>query len=288
MVEIADIVDRKSAEAWLEAHVADVGEDLGKQHFVYLASRAAARTSPSDWAFCIDSRQTFKMSELMHLRALITSCVVGNFPSSEINDAAFTPNFIKSPPGHASVYAAAFYVLLAARTYTDEALIGFTVDAISAGPPIVKTYEDFSRDVLLLEESGRKQFSPIWPSESPIAQIWADLKHAIRTDPSRPENWSFWIAWYDRLLEGKDIYAQDLHDILITLTDEDWDKGPAHINPKFDSVLALYQADRTPNAEIIDINPETHKFRATLVPLIPIENSEIRQKMLDAADTFND
>jgi len=135
----------------------------------------------------------------------------------------------------------------------------------------------------------------LWSGENPFAQHWSDLKRAIQAKASRseetargpdPSDWSFWIVWYDRLLEGKDIFAQELHDILITLTDEDWNKGPAHINSKFESVLLKYQEDDAFfDGEIVYDN-ETGKLQHVSEPIPEPDNTEIRQKMLFLAQTF--
>ncbi len=56
-------------------------------------------------------------------------------------------------------------------------------------------------------------------------------------------NWSFWILWYERVRAGRDFHADKLAEILNPLREDDWKKGPAHINPLFDDLLALYREE---------------------------------------------
>jgi len=54
-------------------------------------------------------------------------------------------------------------------------------------------------------------------------------------------DWSFWIAWDDRVLAGRDTLPEEMAKVLNPLHEEDWEKGPAHINPLFDEVLKKYR-----------------------------------------------
>ncbi|WP_420863013.1 hypothetical protein [Algirhabdus cladophorae] len=133
--------------------------------------------------------------------------------------------------------------------------------------------------------SGTEKYSGKFPV-SKLSTLHASSFSLAFDNSFRQPDFSFWIAWYDRLLDGKDIYAQELHDILITLTDEDWDKGPTHINPKFESVLLKYQeGDTFFDGEIV-YDKETGKLQHVSEPIPEPDNTEIRQKMLFIAQIF--
>ena len=97
---------------------------------------------------------------------------------------------------------------------------------------------DFARLDLTDGEHG-----PLWGDGAipdALVQVWADAKTAMGKDPKA--DWSFWIAWYERVLAGRDFLPNDMAPILNELRKADWNKGPAHINPLFDGVLAKYRA----------------------------------------------
>ena len=88
-------------------------------------------------------------------------------------------------------------------------------------------------------KTGRQAFGRITIANSDSAP-GADAKTAMGKDPKA--DWSFWIAWYERVLAGRDFLPNDMAPILNELRKADWNKGPAHINPLFDGVLAKYRA----------------------------------------------
>lgn len=77
--------------------------------------------------------------------------------------------------------------------------------------------------------------------QTELAAAWRAARTALQSDTTA--DWSFWIAWYERVLAGQDTLPDELAPIFNRLTREDWNKGPAHINPMFDAVLAMYRAD---------------------------------------------
>ncbi|WP_341365568.1 hypothetical protein [Yoonia sp. BS5-3] len=79
----------------------------------------------------------------------------------------------------------------------------------------------------------------IWPDGMPVGfeQTWQNATEVMR---ERPVDWSVWINWYNRILGARDWHPRAMWNVLQNMTPEDWKKGPEHINPMFDEVLALY------------------------------------------------
>ena len=76
----------------------------------------------------------------------------------------------------------------------------------------------------------------------------------------------YWRDWYQGFLDGKPL-DWELQRRVALIPDEDWEKGPEHIAEKIEEIRAEYLAEKLPQAEKIDLNPETGKFRATPIPL---------------------
>ena len=79
-------------------------------------------------------------------------------------------------------------------------------------------------------------------------------------------DWSFWARWYRGVLEGNPL-DWDLQEAVALIPDEDWNAGPARVAERISEIEAQYLAERLPQAERIELNPETDKFRAVPIPV---------------------
>ena len=82
-------------------------------------------------------------------------------------------------------------------------------------------------------DSARLQSAPLWPDENPLASEWEDLKAKLIADATSDDphsaDWSFWIDWYEGLLEGR---AQNIDMLLEIITTDkiDWEAPPREVN----------------------------------------------------------
>lgn len=90
-----------------------------------------------------------------------------------------------------------------------------------------------------LDLSGNNEIWPDWTSIR-IAERWDKAKQDA---DDHPADWSIWVKWYELVVMGRNWHPEAMYDVLKDISDEDWGKGPTHINPMFDEVLALYNAD---------------------------------------------
>ena len=213
-MEIAEVQDRESLERYLEA----LPEDERREVAVRVAFRAAARVLPI-------AALNFALSQAYIMRDLTAVSIFGALSIAGVAALTSTPAIATSAADNASFTATAaadkpsFAVAAAYASYLAD--IG-----------------DFARLDLTDGEHG-----PLWGAGAipdALVQVWADAKTAMGKDPKA--DWSFWIAWYERVLAGRDFLPNDMAPILNELRKADWNKGPAHINPLFDGVLAKYRA----------------------------------------------
>jgi len=236
-VEIAEVQDRESLERYLEA----LPEDERREVAVRVAFRAAARVLPI-------AALNFALSQAYIMRDLTAVSIFGALSIAGVAALTSTPAIATSAADNASFTATAaadkpsFAVAAAAAAASSFASADAAAAAASAASAAYASYLadiwDFARLDLTDGEHG-----PLWGDGAipdALVQVWADAKTAMGKDPKA--DWSFWIAWYERVLAGRDFLPNDMAPILNELRKADWNKGPAHINPLFDGVLAKYRA----------------------------------------------
>ena len=226
-MEIAEVQDRESLERYLEA----LPEDERREVAVRVAFRAAARVLPI-------AALNFASSQAYIMRDLTAVSIFGALSIAGVAALTSTPAIATSAADNASFTATAaadkpsFAVAAASSSFA-------SADAAAAAyASYLADIWDFARLDLTDGEHG-----PLWGDGAipdALVQVWADAKTAMGKDPKA--DWSFWIAWYERVLAGRDFLPNDMAPILNELRKADWNKGPAHINPLFDGVLAKYRA----------------------------------------------
>ena len=225
-MEIAEVQDRESLERYLEA----LPEDERREVAVRVAFRAAARVLPI-------AALNFALSQAYIMRDLTAVSIFGALSIAGVAALTSTPAIATSAADNASFTATA-----AADKPSFAAAASSFASADAAAAAAYASYLadiwDFARLDLTDGEHG-----PLWGDGAipdALVQVWADAKTAMGKDPKA--DWSFWIAWYERVLAGRDFLPNDMAPILNELRKADWNKGPAHINPLFDGVLAKYRA----------------------------------------------
>ena len=114
--------------------------------------------------------------------------------------------------------------------------------------------------------SAKLSSRPLWHGSIPTwaAEAWEKLKaHPLTAG----EGWEVWTRWYDGRLEGRPgIQALDL--ARATIPDEDWKKGPAHVNAIIARLIEKHRASRREDEDgdepglSIDAALETTELRA--------------------------
>ena len=115
---------------------------------------------------------------------------------------------------------------------------------------------------------------PLWPEENPLAPVWEEKITYLH---EQDEDWSFWIDWYQRALDGRQQNWEVLGEIALIKT-RDWGKGAGHVNGLIAEIQARYLHKFTPYSETIEINPETGRLRSVATPM---GNEKLFQTALD-------
>lgn len=97
--------------------------------------------------------------------------------------------------------------------------------------------------------------------------------------------WRFWRDWYQSLVDGKPL-DWELQRRISLIDEAIWDQGPAAVSEEIELIKTAYLAERLPQAETIEVNPDTSKLRA--VP-IPVENAPLMSALItQIADATED
>lgn len=91
------------------------------------------------------------------------------------------------------------------------------------------------------EKASDVRAAPLWRSNNPIDHLWEGKKNELE---NRPEDWSFWIDWYQRILDGRPQNWEMLEEIAL-IDPEDWDKGAEHVNGLIAEIQARYAVSET-------------------------------------------
>ena len=243
-MEIAEVQNRFSLERYLDG----LPKGERREVAVRVAFRAAARVLPIaalDFATNQDLlRRDLTAAPIFGFVAIASVAAVSPTgaiaPDASASAAYATAASAYAADAASSAYTANTYAASAsAYAAADAAASAYAADA--AAYAVDATAADVW-DVVRLDLTEGDN-GPLWRDGAMpdlLVQAWTDAKTAMGKDTKA--DWSFWIAWYERVLAGRDFLPSDMAPILNKLRKEDWKKGPAHINPLFDGVLAKYRA----------------------------------------------
>ena len=263
MVKVSDIEDRDSLEAWL----LDRPEDETKRFAIAIAHRAAMRVLPIYWEWVGRSRVAKKheLTPLPILQCNLTSGIACITPTPEIRDAAgLAFSFATTDTSVVSadiasaddetdtgVSSSAKAAIAAAGTAYETgihvAIITSAADIASDSVAEVVSSDSTSafwkqiwNDCNALQNKDILLAAPLWNGNvNPLQKEWDVVRQSlpvatsVRSEETArgavPVDWSFWIKWYQDALEGREPDWDILAEIAL-IPDEDWEKGPAHIN----------------------------------------------------------
>ncbi|MCA8867193.1 MAG: hypothetical protein KDA67_00910 [Rhodobacteraceae bacterium] len=222
MVEIADVKGEDSLKVYLNGLPTDRRQPVS----VAVASRAALRAAPGwNWYFGNDKTKRSASGYISALfRCTLTSAVAPVSTTAEVRQAA------------AAAATAAAATAAAAAAF----------------------WESVRNDLrFLLQVQNYKGLyaTRLWAGEqvepSDLHRKWAGLRDVLLQDAA---DWSFWIGFYEAMLHGRAQNWEMLTEIAL-LPDEDWRKGPQHMNPLIAEVVGRYEGNRPKTPKPEDLSP---------------------------------
>lgn len=265
MVERVVITDEKSARAWLETQPHQVR--------VWFATRCALRALPR---LGVRKDSTTRGLAFVTCRATLISAATVTCPAAEIkelkkaaNSAAISVHYAAAALSTAlTVRSAALSVALAANSAAESVALSVRPAAESANRSFALSIDRPTvHSAASTDTSAPLTWSPIWPDRqipNAYAQTWTALKAQWKLDAA---DWSFWIEWYEAILNGTPLPWQLTQRIALKLTEDEWEGGQAVVGPRIDEIRDRWLAEQLPQAENLIEDPATGRFDVRTVPI---------------------
>ena len=259
-IAIEDIKDHESLIGWLEAFP---GTDQEKrQAVIFIAARAAARVLSLAWEFHVyqTAERKADFSAFPILGSVLISGVAAKMPTLDVR--AFADGVVVGASmvsvEEFSVHSAAFAavnVLYAAYNIDSAGIDAFlaaeTAEAAANSVAAATIWNNIRKDCAQVEKhDDANRFSVfaggLWDGdENPLSKDWAKLKSKLGAETD--VDWSFWINWYDDLLQGREPNWDMLHEVA-TSKAIDWSAPNAEVNAAIGVIVDAYK----PKADIAE------------------------------------
>lgn len=280
---------------WLEARP----EETRAQEAAWIASRAAARVLPVLFHGFDFRASGIDLTCLHASRSVLVSGLAGLSPTPAIKLAASSASLASARAADAIVSVAPAHA--AARTATAAALAaradtaalaataaGLAVDV--ASDVIIETLASVSADARFLSSAGHAPLSwPLWPQGQPerLVRLWDEAKFRVQQGAdgtsdivSGMNGWGFWVNWFEDLLEGRPQNGSLLSEVS-EIPDDDWSKGPTHVNAMIARLVKKHAVEHSFIAEQIERNVDG---LFTTVPVADIDGDILANLVAKVAD----
>ncbi|MEZ5887167.1 MAG: hypothetical protein R3D56_09830 [Paracoccaceae bacterium] len=222
-----------------------------------------------------------------YLRSLITTSALRLFPGDE------TLQRLSLKAGaRAKIYldtGDAFYPAAAVLSYSDDSTYNHdeaAYDTYSApGYGGRWAMDDVVEDVITIANREWLPGQRLWRTSPFLAE---EAWHEVRSEWAKQgETFSFWQRWYEAALLGIQPDPSLPAEVAL-IPDEVWEAGPGAVAEAIAQIEIPFAIARTPNAEVISINPETGLIRADPVSHLSAKHlADIVDTLLDAAHIFD-
>ncbi len=246
---LVEVADRQGLEKWLEGKPREVP--------IMISARVASRVFPHAINGELETNSRKYESTIIIARALLVSSVAAYAGTEETKQAATTAaTAFDANTAYVSTDAAAYSVSVTATVFAAVTTAGTTAAFAAAAAATTATTAAFISDAAWMEIS--KELTafdegleieevlglPLWAGENPLAELWQEMRAYLNGEPV---NWSFWIDWYQRILDGSPQNWEMLEEIAL-IDPEDWDKGAEHVNGMIAGIQARYAVKETVEA----------------------------------------
>jgi len=257
-ITLVEVADRQGLEKWLESKPREVP--------IMIAARVASRVFPHAINGELETNSRKYETTIIIARALLVSSVAAYAGTEETKQAATTAaTAFDANTAYVSTGAAAYSVSVTATVFAAVTTAGTTAAFAAAAAATTATTAAFTSDAAWMEIS--KELAafdegleieevlglPLWAGENPLAELWQEKRAYLNGEPV---NWSFWIDWYQRILDGRPQNWEMLEEIAL-IDPKDWDKGAEHVNMIIAEIQARYAVKETVEAaqKVLAENP---------------------------------
>lgn len=91
-------------------------------------------------------------------------------------------------------------------------------------------------------------WGPLWGSKqevpAPMKRDWEELRIQLQDDEN---DWSFWIEWYESILNGTPLPWELTQRIALEIAEEEWEAGQAVVGPRIAEIRAAFDAQALAN-----------------------------------------
>jgi hypothetical protein len=288
MGESVDITDRESLKAWLE--------DQPREVAVWIAFRAAARVLPVWWDEVLteDWARKRDLTALPVLRSLLISSVAAKRPNEKFMGAATlaATGAVEAGAGatraehHASADAATRAALAANRVYEGAAHVAADAAnaAATASNAATAAWEAVRADAGRVRDGTVPDDLPLWPDgRGPLEEKWRAIVWQVKNSEGA-EDWQFWTAWYDSLLDGRPMLGDagrtwEMLEQIALIDPATWDKGPEAANPVIREIWELHRL----RAEVAALQAEKAAFLAARASEVQRGHNQPPEGLVDDA-----
>ncbi|SFJ53748.1 hypothetical protein [Jannaschia pohangensis] len=311
MVEISEIVDRDSLQAWLEALPSETEAEKAdyRRIAVTIAVRAALRVMPLWWQAVAQNLQLQRkgLTPLFTLRCLLISSVSTVRPTGDISSAASSAFAAADPVGGAAflvaglVPAHAVDAAAAAARSADTAAARRSAaadtaaaarSAAAASTAAARSAADAIWPVLradceALVGGGKMASQPLWPDEGPLRQTWQDVRNHL-AQSGQTGIWAFWTDWYDCILDPKGQEPNwDMLEEIALIPPDTWDAGPDVALPVINAIWERYKNQLPFDLDTeLERQPRATKTEIQRVQTAVVENRQLIPPTIDALQQF--
>ena len=284
-----EITDEESARAWLRTQ--------DHQTQVWFAARCALRALP---AFATARGASTSRTILISLRSILAAAAASSCPTLDIRArhafasaaAILTQSDLSRYSGSRTPSAIEFASWTARSAAQSVSAFDAILDhAVSTTVSLRQVAQlayseyDYERDgpievptnapvylAATRDANAPLRWQALWPEISSFARYNAASKNLRAHWRADDADWSFWIEWYEGILNGTPMDWDLIFDIATKVTEQEWEAGQAVVAERIKEIQSEFLAARAPLAERLEINPDTGLFRA--IPL-PIENAAL-------------
>jgi hypothetical protein len=285
MVEISDIKDRDSLEAWLV--------DQPREVCVWIAARAAMRVLPVWWQAVLTEEWEYDrgVMAVLVLRSLLVSSVSIFQPTADsisgaaADAAGYGGAVAGDDPADPKAVAAAD----AAEAAADAAGAGsgfgapafHTARAAAAADRAAHGFGAWIAARTDAEQAGQLLDAlPLWPeAQNPFEKDWSDIKAQFAESPDAAD-WQFWLDWYDAQLAGRTLLPDpaltwDMLEQIALIDAETWDAGPEVVNPKIREIWEGYKDGSFATGHAADPEPVSDDAKSAMKQRVAVNRDAL-------------